>query len=702
MTFDFLQRHLVDTSIYINKSVFLIMLIPVKMHSSRCTHIRIRDNNDYNTDVENLIKEIESEFHIDFRSLHQWQNLVKRLHVAKTDCLRKIQSANLRKAEIIEKLYVESTRPSPFQLNDVLARTASKWRDLRKPKIISVPPLTFDNAVVEEQGQGEHCEENMVNDDEFATLHPNTENSSLDHPIIEPVKIDAEVQHNLDSTKQTTVSLPVFICTNTHKFISPPDSNISPLSFHSITYHMEHMGETMVKEWEPSTTAVICKPATISIISKTLEEQSLLFSLTNCTSEYLHVRFKYVTNRSFFKKIKILPKIPKRLYPGVAVVYKLIFKLQTTERFETGLYFRISRDVYYNAPTEPLLVPVLSKFGSDLRVTISEIVNIPPVYPWHVKMGPESEHPNGVLKICIDGPSSYHLHIHKLSFDLSEESMMSMRPNGFSTEEIKDCASLLQSTINSKQSVKMEGLPDAQTEPDSSVFMEIVPENSTEMIFSIVDEIVQLALEVFVLDRTYVFMHRHLKTSIPVYFSKYEHTGYHHSYFDVDLIDSETKNLVMKKTIKVLAEVLPHPIKITPILLDMSVSPVSYGYFQDQFVVNNLHNLYPATIHIKLTTKMKKMFYIEPMKTVVPAQSSVTFAVKFCSRDYLSTKPSEDLAHFTFKIIVSGNKAVYENVPPIYYELIAPCAMEFKKVYNENYFKETDSLKQVSENIKQH
>ncbi|CAB3228824.1 unnamed protein product [Arctia plantaginis] len=673
------------------------------MHSSKCTHVRIRDNNDYNTDVEELIKEIEREFHIDFRSLQQWQNLVKRLHVAKTDRLRKIQCANLRKLNIIEKLYIESTRPSPFQLNDVLARTASKWRDLAKPKIISVPPLTLNNAVVEEQGEEEHIEENILNNDEHATLHPNTENSSVDRPMIEPIKIDAEVQHNLDSAKQTTISLPVCIYTNTHKLISPPDSNISPLSFHSITHHMEHIGETGVKEWEPSTTTVICNPATINIINRTLKEQSLLFSLTNCTSEYLHVRFKYVTNRSFFKKIKILPKIPKRLYPGIAVVFKLTFKLQTIEQFETGLYFRISRDVYYNAPTEPLLVPILSKFGSDLKVTISETVNIPPVYPWHVKRGPESEYPSGVLKICIDGPSSYHLHIHKLSFDLSEESMISMIPNVFNTEIFKECDSFLQNTLNSKQSVNMEGLPDAQAEPDFSVITEIVPENSTEMIFSIVDDILQLALEVFIFDRTYVFLHPHSKISIPVYFSKVEHTGYHHNYYDLDLIDPETNIVVKKKTIKVLAEVLPHPIKITPILLDMSKSPVSYGYFQDQFIVTNVHKLYPATIYIKVTTKMKKIFYIEPMKSVVPAQSSMTFEVKFCSRDYFSPKPSEDLAHFTFKIIVDGNKLVYENVPPIFYELIAPCAMEFKKIYNENYFKETDPLKPVSEHdVKPH
>ncbi|KAF9424817.1 hypothetical protein HW555_000118 [Spodoptera exigua] len=211
-----------------------------------------------------------------------------------------------------------------------------------------------------------------------------------------------------------------------------------------------------------------------------------------------------------------------------------------------------------------------------------------------------------------------------------------------------------------------------------------------ESIACIVKDIIELALDTFILESTYSYLKPHETAKIPVYFTKVERTGYHQCYYDLQFINTKTEDVALTKIVKVFAEVLPHPIKVHPLILDMSKSPVNHGYCEDIFVVSNTHKLYPATIKIKLTTKMKKIIYVEPMEATVAESSSVPFTVKFCSRDFLSVKPCEDLVHFTFKIVILGYKEVYENVPPYFYEVIAPCALEFKKVYKDKFSKEKD------------
>lgn len=643
------------------------------MLSSKCTHLRIRDTNDYDINVDNLIKSIEKEYEIDFRSLPGWENLVQRLHVSATDYKRKIQDSHLRKSIIIDKLFIQSSRPSPFELTAGLCRTARKWHQLeievKKPKI-SLMPAALDvvpDIKLEEPKQSE-------------TPHPNTEIASAESFVVElepkpePPKI-TDVEVHVESPVQTS-HLPVTICTNHHKLISALGSQFSALSYKSILTETEGSVESEKEEWQRFKSTLLVKsiPMPITITNNTLKRQIVQFSVTNCTVEYIHIRFKRVLDYTPFVKIKILPVIPMRLYPGIAVIFKIIFKLKNQEEFKSGLYFRVGRDVYDEAPTEAFCIPFLSAFTKARSVTVSD-TSMPPIYPWHIKR--DSMYSTGHVTISVDDPYLYHLHIYKRIIDLSRESdiMLSLQASGPDTESVEE-----RTEIDIKTIVSSAKGQNVQNEINSI--------NVADLMALIAHDIVTLALESFIFESTYLYLQPYSKVKIPVYFTKAEHIGCHQSYYDFELVDPETEKVMMTKTIKIFAEVLPNPIQIQPLILDMSKSPVCHGYCQDNFVVTNSHKLYPVTIKIKLTTKMKKMFYVEPMEAVVPPLSYVPFAVKFCSRDFLAVHPSEDLVHFTFKIIVLGYKAVYENVPPFFYEVIAPCAVEFKKVYNEKYFKE--------------
>lgn len=646
------------------------------MQSKKCSHIRIRDDNYYNVDVEKFIKSLEAKHKVDFRCLPRWEELVQRMHVADTDCKRKIQGARLRKSLIIDKLYMQATRPSPFDLTAGLCRTASKWRkmkaNLKKRKVPETPSISETDIptlpLLEEQS---------------TTIHYNTSVSSPSpHTATElqisPSRVDVDLQTDLPEPH-----LPAMIFTNNHKLISPLGSESSGMSYKSIVPSPEAPFEKVIEEWlclKP-TKSVVCIPKSIILSNNTLKKQFVQFTVINCADEYMHIRFKSIMDNSQFLKTKILPAIPKILYPGVPIVYRLVFTLRDQKEFNSGLFFKVGQDVCDNVPPEALCIPLVSAFSKMHSVLVSETINIPPVYPWHIKRN--GKYSTATVKISVNDNTNYHLHIYKRLVDLSKESDISI--------------SLQASGLNTESAEERE--MDADVEPKAIISMPNI-ENKSESINIlesmnfIVESIIQVALDTFVFESTYVYLKPHEKVKIPVYFTKNERIGCHNSYYEFEFLEPETEKLIFTKTIKIFADVLPHPIKIHPeMILDMSNSPVTHGYIEDQFVITNTHKLYIATIKIKLTTKMKKMFHVYPMETTVPALQSVPFTVKFCSRDFLFDRPFEDLVHFTFKIIVIGHKSVFENVPPFFYEVVAPCAVEFKKVYNEKYFTEDhDSL----------
>ncbi|XP_028169938.1 uncharacterized protein LOC114359660 [Ostrinia furnacalis] len=645
------------------------------MKISECNHIRIRDGNAYGANVEELIKFIEKKYKIDFRSLPQWKDLVKRLHVMTTDCKRKIEDANQRKYVMISKILVESTRDSPFALTDKLARTYNKWRMLetaqKKSRRVSMKPEPDFYLHPSEEIIGEISENTSI-------AHQNTEIFLPE--LLEPepvVKSDVETE----TEAVVTSHLPVSICINQHKLISPLRSQEVIFDYYVMPQELETVAERESKEWLllNQTESVKCFPKEICITNTSPSEQIIKFSVVNCTTEYMNIRFMCITDDSPFKRIKIIPATPKRLYPGIALTFKFVFKLfQNVDEFSSMLYFRVGQKVLEEAPVEALCIPIQSKFKLSRQASVSKAVHIPPAYLWQIRE--DMGFPTGKLKISVNDSHSYHLHITKRIVNISRECQDSIvsidviSPNTESLiERVEDNEIVTESKI-------LAALKENPAEEIQSI-------KTADIIALVVEDIVDLAVDTFVFDNTYKYLEPHSKTTINVSFTKPERIGSHHHYYDLEFCDTTTDEVIITKIVKVFAEVLPHPIQIYPRILDMSKSPITHGFCEDDIVITNTHRLYPVTIKFKLTTKMKKLFCITPMESLVPAKSSMKFAVKLCSKDTLS-KDTDELAHFTFKIIVLGHKSVYHRVPPFFYEIIAPCASEFKKVYNEKYFRD--------------
>lgn len=649
------------------------------MKISECNHIRIRDDNAYGVDVEEFIKSIEKHFRIDFRTLPQWKELVKRLHVMTTDCKRKIQDAKQRKYVMMSKLFIESTRDSPFELTDKLARTYNKWQMIEsalKSRRVSLKTDWKPSEVV----TSSHSTEDVIGEisENTSTAHQNTEIPDLAPEP--PSKSDVDTDMKATDTSLSP-RLPVKICMNQHKLISPLDSQ------DVIFKHMPVLSPTNLetcnesKEWLllNQTKSVKCFPSEISITKRSINKQTIQFSIINCTTEYMNIRFMYLTDDIPFKTAKVIPVTPRKLYPGIAVTYKFIFKLfQNLEEFTSSLYFRVGQKVLEEAPIEGLCVPILSKFKLSRSVSVSKAVCTPPTYLWQINEA--SGFPSGTLKISCNDENSYHVHVIKRPVNISrecEDSMLSLEVISPKTESLID---RIEDNEIETQSKILSSLKDAQID-------EVVTINTVDVIALVVDDIVDIALDTFVFDHSYLLLEPYSKDTISVYFTKPERIGSHHCYYDLEFSDTKTEELITTKTVKVFAEVLPHPIQICPQMLDLSMSPVTHGFCEDDIMVRNTHRLYPITIKIKLTTKMSKLFCITPKESLVPPKASMNFRVRLCSKDL--SKESDDLAHFTIKIIVTGHSSVYNNVPPFYYEIIAPCASEFKKIYNEKYFIDT-------------
>ncbi|XP_073953736.1 uncharacterized protein [Choristoneura fumiferana] len=643
------------------------------MKIAECNHIRIRDGNDYNMNVERMIKHFEAQYNLDFRSLPQWEKLVQRMHLSITDCKRKIQGANRRKTLIINKLYQEFCRPSPFELTDNFARTNKMWQSKKNlnemKKRISLSTPTDSASIRDELGYDEMVEETSAGP-------PNTENNT-----------SAEVLATKDeimSPTETVSHLPTFICINQHKLISALGSKESSLSRISNQEVLDIKSDVKLKEWLllKKCTKVVCFPKKIILSDKSLEDQIVTFSLLNCTLEYLNLRYMGVTDEDNFRRAKILPVTPLKLYPGLAVTFKFLFRFQNQQDFSTYLYFRVGQKVLAEAPIEALCVPIASVNICATSISVPDIVNIPPMYFWRINA--KNGFPKSAVTIDVTGDCSYDLHVSKVSVDLTEDLQVthSVDPMSPTTESM-----ILREEDQEVITESKALLP--PTDADDTESLKI-----TDIIILLIEECIEKALDIFVFERTYLFVKPNSKQRIPVYLTKPEHIGYHQSFYELEFNDPETNGTVFSKTIKVFGEVLPNPIQVQPILLDMTQSPVIHGFCEDRFTISNSHKLYPVTIKIKLTTKISKLIRVVPMETLLPAKSSVDFLVRFCSKD-LRQSTREDLVHLTFKIIVVGDKSVYRNLPPLFYEVIAPCSSEFKKLYNKKFYNEFPEPSQI-------
>lgn len=600
------------------------------MKISQCYHIRIRDDNKYDLNVEEYIKEIEEKFSIDFRALPGWKQLIKRLHVMTTDCKRKIQNAKLRKAFIAQKLYIQYSRPSPFELSAKLARTGMRWRriemECRKKQRASSKSFIGGSP-------------------EWESMHPNTEqgeDSSSALQIHNKVSLSSDVikitkkvmTKEIGLTTSFLSSLPPNISRNNHKLISPIQSQYSGLTprTQEEQFSIETFSEK--RSWmllDPNL-SIKCIPKEIIISEKSLKEQTLKFQLKNCSTEYILIRFKKLTDLTPFKSAKVLPVTTMKVYSGLRVTYKFIFELsQNKKEFTTQLYFKVGRKVLAAAPVEALCVPVVSKLMEPIlrSVHVSEEVSIPPIFAWHMK---PLSYPREYIKVIANGDYFYHLHIVKREPTLPKlsDSKLSTAVEGPDTDSLiereidfenNESKMLLSKTsihaksIDSKIKAKSQlanllSVADAQFNAQRKIIQ--------EEIRLIAENLVNLALDTFILGHTYMYIKPNDRKQISVYLTKIENIGSHNYYYDFNFYSPETEELVMTKTTRIYADILSHPIKIQPELLDMTQSPVVHGFCQDKFIVTNTHKIYPVNIKIKLTTKMKKLFTIIPMETIVP------------------------------------------------------------------------------------
>ncbi|KAM3963347.1 uncharacterized protein ACR2FA_002716 [Aphomia sociella] len=640
------------------------------MKISNCSHIRVRDGNAYGVDVNKIIQCIEKEYKIDFRSLTQWKELVKRLHVMTTDYNRKLQDVQNRKLFIINKIYTEFVRQSPFELTDNLARTSRKWVSLGKDRKKRKLALELVSEVI---SRGSEPLSKGTSEVKF-TAHPNTE--------IVPSEEILEVQ--VKSKPDTIIKVnrpthfPANICINQHKLVTLFGSPYSYLSYNTKSMddiEMKTVSNVDNIEWLllNGCTFIKSTPREI-IINDTLEEQVIKFSLTNCSTKFLHGRFIRVIEKAPFRWAKISPVTSFKLYPGLRIVFKFIFKLSLNiENFVSYLYFRIDRDVLKQVSSEALCIPIRGKFKSSKSISVSEAVYIPPAYEWHIRR--DCGFPSGRVKVSVDD-NIYNLHIMKrlVNFDAESQndlfSLEAVCPNTESWEE---------RTEDHEFETHSKSLT-----PKQNIFNDVESVEPIDVIILVVSDIIELSLDSFIFEHTFLKLQPFKNYEIPVYFTKAERIGSHHCYYDFKFSDPRTEEIVMTKEVKIFAEVLPHPIQIKPNILDMSNSPVIHGFCEDNFTITNSHKVCPVIIKIKLTTKMKKILHIRPMEVMITGNSTMRFDVKLCSSGMFHNK-SEDLVHFTFKIIVVGNKTIYRLVPPFFFEIIVPCAPEFKKIYQKFY-----------------
>ncbi|XP_072942990.1 uncharacterized protein [Epargyreus clarus] len=639
------------------------------MNVQPCNHIRIRDGEGYEKNIETLIKLIENQFKTDFTSLPNWKDLLKNIGDKKQEYESKIKSANRRKLFIIDKLHVQNFRPSPFILTDNLARTAYLWKDieLEHKKRKEYPKLDAPSGFEEiTEITGEISDMNL-------TAHPNSEiHQSTDiKPITQatPVEIETSVSH-----------LPVNICTNPHKLISPLKSEFSVLNIQQKEPH-EHFSIPGSQEKEGllinQTKCIVCKPSTIKIDSNILKKQVIKFVLTNSCTDALYVRFKSISDKYPFKRANIYPETAVKLCPGLSVVYKFVFKLKPNiDNYKMYIYFRIGHNVISSAPEDILNIPVyLKPSAQDKIIFVTETVNICPVYSWQINVNCNFPHEN--LDIYILDDNSYNMHIKKRVVDFIEERQLrnfSIDVTGVNTD------SLLQKMED--DDIETQSLLMSTSKKEDLDNMECM--SITGVISLVVEDIVNLALDTFIFERTFLYLIPFSKSSLSVLFSKAEHEGYHQCYYDLEFFNPDTDFLIRTKTIKVFAEALSHPVQIHPKILDMSESPINFGFREDYFVVTNTHKVFLVRLKIKVTKKMRQLFQINPMELTIPCSSSANFVVRACCKKLTNGENRHDLVHFTIKIIVSGHKSIYRNVPPIFYEIVIPCAAEFEKIYGNN------------------
>lgn len=625
----------------------------------RCAHIKIRDTNDYTFNAEEYIKDLERKYSIDVRSIPSWKELIKRLHVAKTDYNRIIQSSKARKLYIINKLHIEFYRPSPFELTEKLVRTAKKWDELKQ--ITNKYNIKLKDTQIDED---EKVFEQKESKDTVA--HSNTESgkSSVDlDEKTDSIKLESHTSRSIED------HLPIRISPNIHRCVSP----IKTEDKLEVKNQTPRKKTVLKHEWKTltPTNLVECIPKDI-VISNHIGSQSVSFSISNFSNAYVFVQYKYLTNGSFYKLAKVSPVARVKIIPGLSSEFtlecKLLKEINDFDDYYTNIYFKVSHNPVANRPKQALLIPI--KMQKITRsVNVSEIVQLPPAYPWHLTS--KHGYPTAYLNLSVNDDFGYYIRVIK-----RKESKSELKPHITELSYELDTYSEIDRLCdiengNEPKSIhlKKDYLPDI---------------TNTDFMASILNSIVEIALNPLWFKRNYMYLSPNSTSRIPVCLTKTEHIGFHQACYNIEFYDAITEQLIFTKMTRVFAEVLENPIVISPPhILDMRYSPVHHGFCIDYISIRNNHKALMCTVKIMLTSKMKKLIKITPLEISLTPNSCYKFKVMFCGRerDVLSNDKSDYLVHFTFKITLNGMKTVFENVPPIFYEIICPCYNEFLKVY---------------------
>lgn len=617
---------------------------------TKCEPLYTKHANKYKTNVKN------------FDTVSEWEKYVKQVLITITDCQRRMENAHTRKDIIVAKLATEFFRPSPFELTDNLARTKNKWENLNlkakkssqevnisfpenliktEDSLLKAKSVEDSGSMITKVNLECQCQRGISPPENSRVSSTMTQETS---PKIKSTSTSTSRKTSKEDIIETTsveAHKPAFIVTNKHKLICADSKfkmNFPP------TFSVPMNSSIRTEEGFsciPSV-SVFSTPPKLSIIDDQLIDQTLKFTITNGSSEYVHLKYIDVIDKAYFSYAKVCPDYSHKLYPGMSIKFTLYFKLKMRKMvFTSMLFFKVTSNRIYDRPSEGFNVPIVSEYLKTRHVDVSKIVKLPSIYPWQFRKIKPASRPSGIIQVSVKDGYSYHLHIRRRPIDFfqpDEDSLASSDAPVWPFKlEVKDMA-------------------------------------------IIVDNLVQRAMGTFFIKTSY----KYVKTSsekykIPVYLYRIEHIGCHNCYYDLNFYDAYTNEFIFRETTRIFADVLPSPLEISPPMLDMSSVPINYSFGESVFYITNNHKLFPVLIKIILSKKMKRIFRVIPMETVIPTTTTVQFQIKFCTLDRIRSACT-DRVYFVFEIAMFGPKSIYKDMPHIYYEVVAPCLNYYKQI----------------------
>lgn len=682
-------------------SIFCIVtkfIIAIRMEFVSCNNFRISGDTITKLNIEEFIKSIESQYNVDMTS-PKWRFLITRIQAAVIDYRRRVKDHKLRNSLILEKLTKEFTYISPFYLTDVMARTARKWELLKTPRVIKLNPILPEN---------------------IGSVSSRSINTEIKEEETPEITIDDDKKEKVDT------------------FLPPLNTTSSKTINNNISLIGSEIYKELIKDimttektknidspvYTPSrhillnTSTIKHSPKIIKIGSS--QEQSLVLKLKNCGNHIAFIQYQSQIDISNFKCISVLPATTVKLVPGITYSFKLFFKLVNQQEFSSKITFHVkypSNSTTLPKPYDEYYIPIISLLDKKLQyrsVTAPKIIEIPPIYSWQVNNKFEFyEYPFGSTHVSIDTNDnhSYYVRIVKRDVDIAsddaDETNASNEVNitsptsvlKYIDDEFKDSSLskvLGSSSVPLKGRVKSTSVSSRRAKSltsnkSSANIITTMNSNIRNEVLQLIVEVVERAMSVFVFDKTYLFLKSGQTKFVRVYFIQVQHIGCHNCYYDFKFYDSKSNELIFTKTTRVFADVMPHPIQITPDALDMTDTPIIHGKCVNSFVITNTHSVYPVNIRLVTSAKMKKLIKIEPIKMVILQKKSAKFLVSLCTSNRIDKLDEEDLVDddnlfvlFTFKIVISGSATAYKHITPIYYDIVAPGVHEYERVYHGN------------------